>query len=450
MGLITKEVEVQWNARMKNHYESRRYVYTKFYDCFTVSIDDLLPNSNKYVDVKCDGCGDLLNMTYQAFNKCVKENGEYYCTKCMNKLFVVPQATRTKLKNSKSFAQWCIDNNREDVLKKWDYNLNKYSPFEITYSSGKKCWFKCSNNTHDSELYYISNVVRQGLKCKQCNSFAQWGIDNICKDFLKKYWDYEKNNISPWKIAKSTANTKIWIKCQEKDYHGSYDTTPNVFVTGVRCGFCTLRPNKIHPYDSLGAELTKRNISHLFSDLNNKSAYEYPPSGDQIIWWKCENEVHKDYKKSINKSNTHNFRCPECVKERNESFLQEKVRLYFTEMKYVILHEYDCNLTCINPRTNYPLPFDNEVVDLNLIIEVHGRQHYELCGWNISQSKSNGKTPEECLEYQQWKDKYKKEYALSQGYFYLEIPYWADDKDESWKKLIDDKIKEIKYKKEVV
>lgn len=32
----------------------------------------------------------------------------------------------------------------------------------------------------------------------------------------------------------------------------------------------------------------------------------------------------------------------------------------------------------------------------------------------------------------------------------LEIPYWTDDKDETWKKLIDDKIKEIKYKKEVV
>jgi len=28
--------------------------------------------------------------------------------------------------------------------------------------------------------------------------------------------------------------------------------------------------------------------------------------------------------------------------------------------------------------------------------------------------------------------------------FVLEIPYWTDDKEETWKKLIDDKIKEVR------
>ena len=40
-------------------------------------------------------------------------------------------------------------------------------------------------------------------------------------------------------------------------------------------------------------------------------------------------------------------------------------------------------------------------------------------------------------------DRYKRIFAKSQGYYYLEIPYWTDDKNETWKKLINDKINEI-------
>ena len=89
------------------------------------------------------------------------------------------------------------------------------------------------------------------------------------------------------------------------------------------------------------------------------------------------------------------------------------------------------------------MPFDNEILELKLIIEVHGRQHY---------FEESGIWFDENYDLQKRKlyDKYKKDYALSQGYFYLEIPYWTDDEEETWKKLIDDKIKEIKYKKEVV
>ena len=145
VGLISKSVETRWNGNTKKYYEDKEYIYTKHNEFFTVDIKDLLPNSNIYVDVKCDGCGELLNMKFQKFNKYVKEGGKYYCTKCMNKLFIVPMATKTKLINGKSFAKWCIENNKQDILDRWDYDLNEYSPYDISYSTGKKYWFKCFN-----------------------------------------------------------------------------------------------------------------------------------------------------------------------------------------------------------------------------------------------------------------------------------------------------------------
>ena len=87
------------------------------------------------------------------------------------------------------------------------------------------------------------------------------------------------------------------------------------------------------------------------------------------------------------------------------------------------------------------MPFDNEVIDLRLVIEVHGEQHYipnkVTSVWNRKDL-----TPEEQLYKRKLYDRYKKFIAYCNGYYYLEIPYWTE-KDESYKELINNKIKEI-------
>ena len=42
----------------------------------------------------------------------------------------------------------------------------------------------------------------------------------------------------------------------------------------------------------------------------------------------------------------------------------------------------------------------------------------------------------------------KKDYALSRGYFYLAIPYWTNDENETWKSLINNKINAIKMRRD--
>ena len=88
------------------------------------------------------------------------------------------------------------------------------------------------------------------------------------------------------------------------------------------------------------------------------------------------------------------------------------------------------------------MPYDNEILDLKLIIEVHGIQHYTITNFAKMSAKKFNTTPEYELEYLRWKDNYKKQFALDNGYSYLEIPYLAE-KDDYYKKIIDDKIKEI-------
>ena len=71
-----------------------------------------------------------------------------------------------------------------------------------------------------------------------------------------------------------------------------------------------------------------------------------------------------------------------------------------------------------------------------------GIQHYQVTGYTKSEAEKHGITPEDELKYLQWRDEYKRQYAVSHGYRYIAIPYTAEH-DESYKALIDNKIHEI-------
>lgn len=343
-----------------------------------------------------------------------------------------------------SFGQWCMDNNKSEYLDRWDYSLNKINPFSIAKASKEKCWFKCVANKHDSQQipiyhFYKSNI--KALSCKKCNSFAQHGIDIYGEDFLDKYWDYDKNTVDPWNIAK-TSSIEIWIKCNEKEYHGSYLSQGNIFSRGSKCPYCATFHGNVHKLDSLGS--VNLNSLTYWSNKNHKSPYEYTPKSHIEVWWKCDCGEHEDYKRSISETTRYNFRCPSCSVERKNSLLQERVNNYFKDnYNFTIKNEYNCSLIAVNPKTKFQLPYDNEVVELKLLVEVMGSQHYSIKGFHIQSARRNKTTPEYELRYQKVKDRYKRIFAKFNGYNYLEIPYWTEE-DESYKNIIDEKITYIK------
>jgi hypothetical protein len=196
----------------------------------------------------------------------------------------------------------------------------------------------------------------------------------------------------------------------------------------------------------LGKLLENNNLLHLWSNKNKKSPYNFSPSSKQKVWWTCFDSKHEDYYRSISDSHNYEFRCPECVRERDESFLQEKVRLYLETLGYEILHEHKCTIIPHNPKKkgkNNSMPFDNEIIigNKHIIVEVMGEQHdNKIVGWHKTQAKKNNTTPEYELHYQKLKDRYKRIYAKLHGYEYLDIWYYEDDKGNELNDNIKDKI----------
>lgn len=478
MGLISKTVKVKWWVTNKKYYESKGYKFTKWKDEFEVDIEDIGKGCNSYVEIEydCECCknkGITLTL-WGNYKKAVKNDGQIYCRKYSNKIYGKEKMIITNLKNSESLGYWLLKNlslrQAISIIVRWDYEKNRKDIREVSFSSkginGKGYWFKCPKDIHASELKQVHNFTNKSknkntstiLECTACNSFAQYGYDNIDRDFLSKYWDWERNKelgIDPWTISYASQK-KVYLFCQEKSYHESYLIQCHNFINGSRCSYC-YGNYKIHRFDSLGWLYPESFI--YWSKKNKKSPYEYSPHSTKKVWWKCLDSKHKDYERSVYESSRVFFRCPECVQERTESILQEKTRLYLEKnYDYEILHEYNCSLNPKNiivPPNNINkgrgggiLRYDNEILinDKHLFIEVMGQQHdIEENLYHKQHSVIYNTTLKEELEYQIAKDKYKEQCVYNQGknYYYLAIWYYDFDKQDTYKKLIDNKVNEI-------
>ena len=442
MGLKTKEVEIILCHKLIKHYENLSYPIPRVKDKkgnmrvtqgtkILIKVDDLLDNSEVRVDVVCDNCNKPLYIQWGKYIESVKEDGKYYCQSCAVKL------SKSKLRIS--FYDWCYNNLPKEeadiIMLRWDYELNNCKPSEICYSTHKQYYFKCARSIHESELKNIHGFVagqKGSIECNACNSFAQWGINNICEDFLEKYWDYEKNTVNPWEISYGSHKNKIYIICQEKYYHKSYDTRPYEFIQGNRCPYCSSRSGKVHLLDSLGTLYPKS--LEVWSDKNKKSPFEYSPKSMQQVYWKCPEGKHKDYPRIISTSNQLDFRCPECSYSKGE----EAISNYFINKGFIKISQQEFNKLINKYDKIYYIPqkefegllglkngnlsYDFYLPKLNILIEYHGMQHEKYCrGFHKSM-----KDFEKQLEH----DQRKCEYAQDHNINLLIIWYWDFDKVE--------------------
>lgn len=414
-----------------------------------------------------------------------------------------------------SIFQWCLDNNRQDIIDAWDYDRNLIPMNSVSRKSGKKYWFKFDNYSYLYPICYINNKTdpvkkyknslgyylllnygenginifwssknndspfdydrcsrkevwfkcniknyhedyktacysfTSNIRCPSCaskiihplDSFAQYNINRYGESWLENNW-CKDNTVDPFKLAMYNNDIKVHIKCLDVDYHDFWIIPSNYSSRDDICPYCNIKGSrsKVHYLDSLGSKHNE--ILNIWSDKNMKSPYEYSEYSHEKIFLKCENNIHDDYSIIVSKYSTEKIHgCPLC-KSHNISSYELLTRKYIESLPYTILYEYNCTILPINPKTNYPLPFDNEIKELRLIIEVMGKQHYEMSGFNTLNAIHNNSTPEEEYIYSKWKDNYKKQYALDHGYFYLELLYTYFD-DNTYINCINNKINEI-------
>lgn len=315
---------------------------------------------------------------------------------------------------------------------------------------------KCGNTWFTSPM----SILKTTVGCPECankiisqkntargNHIGGRFID-LFPDLAKRF-DYEKNIGVNIQDLSAHSGKYIWWKC---DVCGHSWQSKVATVTNGKgnCPKC-YRKNAVN--NIIASRLNKNgSLANHYPELLEEWDYEKNTGLDpnnilvnsnKKVWWKCKKCGH-EWQATV-AHRTEGKGCPYCYRFE-KSNLQKKVQDYIeNKYAYNCMYEYDCSLKCRNPKTNHLLPYDNELIiadNTRIIIECHGEQHYKICGLTNLAAKKYNTTPEEALKYVQWKDEYKKQYALSQGYYYLAIPYWTEQ-DESYKTLIDNKIQQI-------
>ena len=374
---------------------------------------DTLPNGKivgeqPYIQVKHKYCGSIYEVVASGFI-----NDKKRCSKCCGSY-------------ENSFAYHIEVELGELLDKYWDFEKNTVNPYHISKYSLKstKVWVKCiKKDYHDSFETSLTNFTRalvnnkhgcsycHGKKVHPKDSFAQYHIDNTDKDFLAKYWS-DKNTVDPWSISPCSNKNKVYIKCQEKDYHEDYLIRCCDFTKGVRCNYCACRINSVHLFDSFG--YNNLFIAQSWSPNNTISPFRVAKSAGKKFEFICP-ECGRSYKKriaDINRSGS-SF-CEECSKSKGEIKISKYLRL--NNINFISQKEFDGLLGVRGGNLSY----DFYLPDCNLLIEYQGEYHD---GSTTNQTKEEFKT-------QQEHDKRKMEYAKSNNIKLLEIWYYDFDNIE--------------------
>lgn len=288
---------------------------------------------------------------------------------------------------------------------------------------------KCPYCGKEYDVRLSSFSGKRKVKCTNCcntyeNSFA-YHIQQELQESLNKYWDWEKNNqlgINPYHI-KPQSSKKIWIKCNETDYHGSYLVAPHNFHNGTRCPYCVNQ--KIHPKDSFGQYLIDtygdNAIEKYWSKKNTLNPFEIAPkSNNKKVWILCQNNKIHNVNGGYNIQPTHfvqGCRCSMCDVSNGEERIMEVLDKF--NLTYIYDKPYFCDL--LSDLGN-PLRPDFILPDHKIWIEYDGGLHFEF-------KKSIHKTEENFnlqIKYDERKDKYAKEHDWK----LIRIPYWKFDNIE--------------------
>lgn len=301
-----------------------------------------------------------------------------------------------------SFENWCKDNNRQNLLDLWDYELNNKTPNEINFGTEDAYWFKCPRGLHKS-LYRRIDSVRKSAEifCPECNTFGCWLIDNLGDDAVEKYWS-DKNNCSPFEIPRN-GELHIWAKHIDERFP-DYDISIRNFMKqrGIP------KYNKWKVVKGVN-DIATTHPDHAKYFLNDEDKYKYSYGVKQCVdiicpICKCIRNVRIDiFTRTA-------FSCPACGDNGSypNKFIHEFLR-QLSQYKQILfkpekIFAWSKNINNTTSRRSYDfyLSFPQAI-----IIEAHGAQHYDASFCSIPGART--------LKEERENDLFKYNLAISNG-----------------------------------
>ena len=207
----------------------------------------------------------------------------------------------------KKEKQYVSDNAR--LMAEWNWEKNNelgFDPSKLTYGSGMKVWWKCSNG---HEWQAVVRDRNKGTCCPICEGQQVLKGYNDLKTInpaLAEEWNCEKNGNLKSEDFTAKNHKKVWWKCQQGH---EWQATIGSRNQGHSCPYCTGRYAVKGETDlqTLNPSLAKE---WNYEKNNELTPMDVLPKSNKKVWWKCS-EGHEWQAKINDRSKGH--RCPYCA-----------------------------------------------------------------------------------------------------------------------------------------
>ena len=185
-----------------------------------------------------------------------------------------------------TFYDWCIENNKQEMLEEWDSVQNIDTPRTITYGSTKAIYWKCARG-HSWFVSPNKRTAKGGSGCPYClNKKVLAGFNDLLtlRPDIASEWDYERNDISPTDITVHSNVYAFW-KCSREHYYKA-KVNDRTKEKGTGCPYCANQKvwsgynDLLTLYPELAKEYHKKN------KISSNSIYG---RSTQKVWWLCPN-----------------------------------------------------------------------------------------------------------------------------------------------------------------
>lgn len=271
------------------------------------------------------------------------------------------------------------------IASEWHPILNgDLTPHNVTVSSGKKVWWKCKDCSHEWETR-----VAQKTKDSICPGCSPFNLNEktslaIINPKLAKEWHPTRNGeLTPHDMTEKNTKKIWWLgSCGHE-----WEATSANRSRGGKCPYCSNRKLLVGYNDMWTTNPTQARLL-----ANIEDGYRYTDSSEKRVDWKCKDCENIIKNKIINQIKNYGLSCPSCsdgisypeklfynlLKQLNIDFERQKTFSWSSNKKY-----------------------DFYLSEFDMIVEVHGKQHYEETGRGRS------------LEEERENDKYKYGIAIN-------------------------------------
>lgn len=203
----------------------------------------------------------------------------------------------------------CLATTHPEIAKQWHPIKNILTPFDVTFGSHKKVWWKCDvAPDHEWRAVVGTMVNSDGCLCCSGRKVVLSNCLLTTHPEIAKQWHPTKNfPLTPLGVTFGVAK-KVWWKCDVSDDH-EWEATINSRTCGNGCPCCgglkVVLSNclaTIYPEISRQWHTTKNETLTPF-DVVGKSSMK--------VWWKCDKANDHEWDASI-ASRTNGNGCPCC------------------------------------------------------------------------------------------------------------------------------------------